>query len=78
MGLWLAGADDAKTEALRDIRDLLAIAILSGDELSECEYQITNADGDTIWTIPLESPALGPERDDLQSSAPNPRPKIVH
>ena len=78
MGLWLAGADDARTEALRDIRDLLAIAILSGDKLSDCEYQITNADGDTIWTIPLGSSALRPEPDDPESSASNPRPKIVH
>ncbi|HEY8699002.1 MAG TPA: hypothetical protein VIM02_15445 [Rhizomicrobium sp.] len=78
MGLWLAGADDARTEALRDIRDLLAIAILSGDKLSDCEYQITNADGDTIWTIPLESPGLRSEPDDPKSNASNPRPKIVH
>ena len=78
MGLWLAGADEARTEALRDIRDLLAIAILSGDKLCECEYQITNADGDRIWTLPLESTALPPQPDDAERSAPNPRPKIIH
>jgi hypothetical protein len=78
VGLWLAGADDARTEALRDIRDLLAIAILSGDKLSDCEYQVTNADGETIWTLPLETPPLRPQPDDPESSAPNPRPKIVH
>lgn len=78
MGLWLAGAEDARMEALRDIRDLLAIAILSGDKLSDCEYQITDADGETIWTLPLETPALGSEPESLDNISPNPQSKIVH
>jgi len=60
VGLWLAGCDDARAEALRDARELLAFAMSAGSAASDGEYQITGEDGETLFTISLkEAPELG-------------------
>lgn len=52
-GMWLPDESQARAQAIQLWSALLAMAIVSGDEPEECEYEIANDDGETIFTIPF-------------------------
>jgi hypothetical protein len=52
-GMWLSDESQARKQAIQLWGALLAMVIVSGDAPEECEYEITNEDGETIFTIPF-------------------------
>ena len=52
-GMWLPNENTARKEAIQLWGTLLAVAIVTGDPPEECEYEISNDNGDTVATIPL-------------------------
>ena len=52
-GMWLPDEICACTEAIQLWGTVLAVAIVSGDEPGECEYEIANDNGDTVALIPF-------------------------
>jgi hypothetical protein len=75
VGLWLAGCDDARAEALRDAKELLAFAMSAGSAATDGEYQITDEDGETLFTISLKE---APELDEGEADSAVPGSRLVH
>lgn len=54
-GMWLTDLDQAQREAVQLWGTLLAVAIIEGDALEDCEYEIAGDDGETIVKLPFGS-----------------------
>ena len=52
-GMWLADPGQARREAIQLWGTLLAVAIVEGDPVEDCEFEIANDHGQTILKLPL-------------------------
>ena len=52
-GMWLADPSQARREAIQLWGTLLAVAIVEGDPVEDCEYEIFNDTGHAILKLPL-------------------------
>jgi len=52
-GMWLADPSLAQREAIQLWGTLVAVAIVEGDPVEECEFEIANDHGQTILKLPL-------------------------
>jgi hypothetical protein len=54
-GMWLADPNMARREAIQLWGTLLAVAIVEGDPVEDCEYEIASDSGQTILKLPLSA-----------------------
>lgn len=52
-GMWLSDPSLAQREAIQLWGTLLAVAIVEGDSVEDCEYEIASDNGQTILKLPL-------------------------
>jgi hypothetical protein len=52
-GMWLSDEGAAQSVATQIWGAVLAVAIVSGDQPEECEYEIANDNGETVAIIPF-------------------------